>query len=349
MNKMTTNSPVLAASPTLPSPQYEPAPDNVALPPNGFALRDVWFPVAHSRLVGRRPVYRPIHGRPIYLWRENGAVHASEHSPADRKHGRLRAGELTRGTGLYPVAERYGYVWVWYGDVAAASFELIPRIPHLPAAGGLPRHFLNNVVFDCSQQLVCENLLDLTHADFLHSWSQQVVGSEIRVTSTSETVTMVRTANDRPVPKAQRRRLGSDRQNLRLATFVYVRSGICISYGSYQPGLLFWMMHPANPESPARTRTPVTFDTLRVSPLARHLSPLSAHLIARQDNWALRAQNNSYLRAGEEPEMNSRFDVGALRYRKIYQDLVARQQRGDYSYLPDGDPGRDVTAEIEHD
>jgi hypothetical protein len=131
-----------------------------------------------------------------------------------------------------------------------------------------------------------------------------------------------------------------------MVTFVYVRSGICISYGSYEPGMEFWMMHPANPESNFRTRTPVTFDLQRVSPLERQLSVLPAHLIAHQDNRVLRRQNGMYLRPGGEEEMNYRYDVGVLRYRKIYQELVARQHRGDYSYLPDGDPARDVTAEI---
>jgi phenylpropionate dioxygenase-like ring-hydroxylating dioxygenase large terminal subunit len=343
----TVSSPAPAATPAAVSPTYGPAPGHVDFRPGSFPLRDAWFPVVHSRLLGRRPVLRPIHGQPVYLWREHGALHASEDSPADRARGRFRAGELTGGTGYYPVAERYGYVWVWYGNVAAASPGLIPRIPHLPPEGGMPRHFLNDVVFDCAQQLICENLLDLTHADFLHSWSQMVAGSDIRVWSTSETVIMVRTANDRPVPKGQRRKLGTDRQNIRMSTLVYVRSGVCISHGAYEPGMAFWMMHPANPETSSRTRTPVTFDTQRVSPLARHLSPLAGHLIARQDNWAVRAQNALYLRPGGEPEMNYRFDTGVLRYRKTYQELVARQQRGDYTYLPDGDPGRDLTAELE--
>ena len=34
---------------------------------------------------------------------------------------------------------------------------------------GMPRRFQGNVIFDCIYELVCQNLLDLTHADFLHS------------------------------------------------------------------------------------------------------------------------------------------------------------------------------------
>ena len=172
------------------SPENSPALGPADFRPGTCALRDAWFPVVHTRLVGRRPVLRPIHGQPIYLWRDNGALKASEDSPEDRERGRYQATEFTAGTGFYPVGERYGYAWIWYGDPAAASLDLIPRLPHLPIGGGLPRHFLSNVVFDCGYELVCDNLLDLSHADLLHSWQQRVAGSEITVSSTSETVTM---------------------------------------------------------------------------------------------------------------------------------------------------------------
>lgn len=341
------NSDAPAAAPSVAAPDSALVSGTANFRPGRFALRNTWFPVVHSRLVGRRPVLRPIHGQPIYLWRENGALRASEDSPRDRDRGRLRASQLTAGTGFYPLAERYGYAWVWYGDPEAASPDLIPRIPYLPEAGNLPRHFLGNVVFDCSYELVCDNLLDLTHADFLHSWQQRVAGSEISVSSTSETVTVARFASDRPVPKAQRRKLKADRQSFRMVTLVHVRSGVCILYGSYEPGMSVRMLHPANPESATRTRTTVTFNMQRLSPLARHLSPLAGHQIACQDNWALRPQNQRYLRSSGEQDLNSRFDAASLRFRKVYQELVARQRLGDYSYLPDGDPARDVTAEIE--
>jgi hypothetical protein len=316
--------------------------------PGAFALRDAWFPVVQSRMVRRRPVLRSIHGRPMYVSRQNGVLCATEDSDRDRDRGRLRASEFTGGTGRYPVVERYGYAWVWYGDPDNASPDLIPNIPHLPVDGGLPRHFLGNVVFDCSYELVCENLLDLTHADFLHSWltgDSLSEDDEISVESTSETVTMVRTAIGRPVPKAQRALAKSDKQDLRAVTMVHVRSGVCILHGDFRPGMSVRMLHPTNPESPTRTRTAVTFNVQNTSEVARQLFPLSAHIVGRQDNWALVPQNPLYLQT-EEKDMNSRFDAAGLRYRKVLHELVERQRRGDYSYLADGDPGRDVSEAL---
>jgi hypothetical protein len=316
--------------------------------PGSFALRDAWFPVVQSRLVGRRPLLRSIHGRPMYLSRANGALSVTEDSPRDRSRGRLRASEFTGGSGRYPTVERYGYVWVWYGDTDNASPDLVPCVPHLPEGGGLPRHFMGNVVFDCSYELVCENLLDLTHADFLHSWltgDSLSESDEISVESTSETVTMIRTAEGRPVPKAQRSLVKSDKQDLRAVTMVHVRSGACLLHGDFRPGMSVRMLHPTNPESATRTRTAVTFNVQHAPAAARHLFGLTSHIVGRQDNWALVPQNPLYLRASQGKDMNSRFDAASLRYRKVFQELVERQRHGDYSYLADGDPSRDISEE----
>ncbi|KKD06643.1 aromatic ring-hydroxylating dioxygenase subunit alpha [Streptomyces sp. WM6386] len=318
--------------------------------PGSFALRDAWFPVLQTVFIGRRPSLRVIHGRPIYLARENGVLVATEDSPRDRDRGRLRASEFTAGTGRYPVVERYGYAWVWYGDPANASPDLVPRVPHLPEAGGLPRHFHQNVIFDCSYELICENLLDLTHADFLHSWltgDPLSEHDEITVESTSETVTMTRTAVGRPTPKIQRGLAKSDTQDACLVTMVHVRSGVCLLHGDFNPGMSVRMLHPANPETPGRTRTPVTYNVQHTTKLARTVFPFSTHIVGGQDNWAVRPQNPLYLdRSTDEKDMNSRFDAAGLRFRKVHQELVDRQRRGDYSYLADGDPGRDVTEQM---
>src|SRR5581483_823277 len=136
--------------------------------PGRFALRDAWFPVLHSKLLRRRTVRRAIHGEPIFLSRESGVAVAYEDSPADRERGRFRRSAFTGGSGRWPTFERNGYVWVWYGNTDAASTELVPNLPHMPETG-MPRFFGGNVIFDCSYELICENLLDLTHFDFLHS------------------------------------------------------------------------------------------------------------------------------------------------------------------------------------
>src|SRR5271163_2591326 len=131
--------------------------------PGQFALRDTWIPIAHTSHVGRRPMRRAVHSQPVHIWREDGRIRLSEDQPGTARE-RRRDSEFTHG-GDYPLMERYGYAWLWYGDPDAADPALLPNVPHIPV-DGMPRRFQQTVVFDCTYELVCENLLDLTHADF---------------------------------------------------------------------------------------------------------------------------------------------------------------------------------------
>jgi hypothetical protein len=106
------------------------------------------------------------------------------------------------------------------------------------------------------------------------------------------------------------------------------------------------MLHPVNPESRTRSRTPVSFNPQYLPKFARLMFPRTAHMVGRQDNWAIREQNRNYLQPEARHDLNSRFDRAGIRYRKVYQDLVNRQLRGDFSYQADGDPGRDVSDEL---
>lgn len=313
--------------------------------PGGFALRDTWFPLVHTQLVGRRPLRRAIHGAPVIFWRDGARVRATEDMPGTPAQYR-RQGELTGGSGDYITHERYGYTWVWYGDPQNASTDLIPQVPHLPLEG-MPKRFQRTVVFDCTYELVAENLLDLTHADFLHSALTGDSLSEddvVEVESTSEVVTMIRTAHGRPIPDAQKAMArGATKQNIRVVTVTHVRSGLCVLHGDFNPGMSMRMLHPCNPETATRTRTPVTYNPMYLPWIARQLFAQTSHIVGRQDNWAVRKQNQNYMEAGDDRDLSSRFDKAGLRYRKLYSALVERQNAGDYSYLDDGDPSRDMT------
>ncbi|RAV03907.1 oxygenase [Mycolicibacter senuensis] len=321
--------------------------------PGSFALRDTWFPLVHTNQIRRRPVRRTVHGEPVVFYRgRDGSVLAADAEPETPSSRRPDSGFLDR-TGHYPLIERYGYAWVWYGDPDNASPDLLPCIPHTPQEG-LPRRFEATVVYDCTYELVCENLLDLTHADFLHSKLTGDALSEddvIDVQSTSETVTMIRTAHGRPIPQIQKALArGATTQNVRAVTITYVRSGLCVLHGDFNPGMAMPMIHPTNPESRTRCRVPATFNPKHMPALGRALFPLSAHPVGRQDNWALRRQNANYVNPGrrrpDRADLSSRFDKASLRYRKLYQQLVTRQQAGDFSYLPDAAIARDTSEEL---
>jgi vanillate O-demethylase monooxygenase subunit len=69
----------------------------------------------------------------------------------------------------YPAIERYGFVWVWPGEITLADPAQLPHLawaesPEWTYAGGLFH-------VDCDYRLMVDNLMDLTHETYVHSTS----------------------------------------------------------------------------------------------------------------------------------------------------------------------------------
>jgi vanillate O-demethylase monooxygenase subunit len=70
----------------------------------------------------------------------------------------------------HAVRARDGFLWWWAGDAAQADESLIPDYSHVagvPADGSI-RGYLPTA---CDYRLLVDNILDLTHADYLHAGS----------------------------------------------------------------------------------------------------------------------------------------------------------------------------------
>ena len=68
----------------------------------------------------------------------------------------------------FPLVERHGFLWIWMGDAAAADPDRIPdhysvQTDRAWAGGGVMIHT------HASALLIAENVLDLTHASYLHA------------------------------------------------------------------------------------------------------------------------------------------------------------------------------------
>lgn len=321
--------------------------------PGRFALKDTWLPVAHTPHISARAIRREVHCQPYYLWRDGAQIRAAEFHPDELMHNRDKGSEFTAGTGEYSaVVERYGYAWVWYGNPANADIELIPDVPYLPRDGKLPRNMWGTVVFDCTYELTCENLLDMTHSDFLHS---KLIGDsfseddQVSVETTSETIHMVRETRGRKVGLAQRWATKSKFQDMRSHTFIHLRSGVTILHGQFTPGMSVRLFHPDVPVSPYRTLNNYTFNPKDADFLTRNIFPLMAPIIGAQDNSMLSRQNPRYLQPSDRIDFSSRFDKAGLMYRRSMKALIERQKNGDFSYLSDCDPGADIAKLINVD
>jgi vanillate O-demethylase monooxygenase subunit len=103
----------------------------------------------------------------------------------------------------YPLAERYGLVWIWMGDPAEADPAKIIDIPQW----GAPDWGTNRgpvMTVDCHYLLVVDNLLDPTHVTWVHPGSfgdASCAAVPIETTSAADGVTASRWLRDtRPAP-----------------------------------------------------------------------------------------------------------------------------------------------------
>jgi vanillate monooxygenase len=161
--------------------------------------RNAWYVACTPAEVDEKPLGRRVCGERIVFFRgPGGSVAAVDdwcpHRGAPLSLGRVVEGRLVCGYhGLemgcdgkpiampgqrvrgfpairaYPVAERYGFVWVWTGDAAQADPAQIHHLtwaesPEWAYGGGLYH-------VACDYRLMIDNLMDLTHETYVHATS----------------------------------------------------------------------------------------------------------------------------------------------------------------------------------
>jgi phenylpropionate dioxygenase-like ring-hydroxylating dioxygenase large terminal subunit len=303
--------------------------------PHDIVMRDTWFPLAHAKDVGKKPVRRAVYSHPFYIWREDGVAIASEFHPNEIPN--RDKSDLTDKLARYPTFEHYGIVWGWFGNPEAADPVHLPSLPFLPPKGGLPSFMTATIRFDCSAPISLENLIDLTHADFLHA---DVVGDEksdseeIETFSDSETVTMVRTCTNKSVAPIMKFFSGirQPTQNVRQVIRIYLRSHCAIAYGRFTPGDDVPLFHPCTPESRDRTRMEMVMNTSNAGRMFRHIMPKAGYKVSRQDSSMTSPQSPRYMEPTSRKDLHSRFDQAGQRYRLQMMELAERQAAGDYAY-----------------
>jgi phenylpropionate dioxygenase-like ring-hydroxylating dioxygenase large terminal subunit len=230
-----------------------------------------------------------------------------------------------------------------------ADPALLPDIPFLPRTRVQPRYSWGVNFFHCTYELVLENILDLTHIDFVHgSYAGSAETAEedsIRFESTSETVTMIRTIKKRPTSAYQRDVLGvtAKYQDQRAYTHVFIRSGICFLHTHYSDAPSIPLMQSNTPESRTLTRANYCFGIQQTSDrnYARAW-PRTASVIAKQDESVLNPQNPRYLGQPPRGDRSTRFDAAGLHYRTRHMALIERQKQGDFSYQADIADGSNI-------
>ncbi|PNE77730.1 oxygenase [Burkholderia thailandensis] len=315
--------------------------------PDQIRLRNVWLPIAHTFEIGERASRWYVHSEPCHLWRAGGRLHAAPwhpDQPASKRRGPRPQDRHAEG---YPVIERSGYVWVWYGAPEAASDAFVPNVPFLPRDGGPPRYMPGNIRIDCCAPLLIENLIDLTHSDFLHAkvfGDQHADEDRVDVRYTSETVTMIHRCKNKSILPIMRWFGGvrAKYQDIHAVVHVHVRSSVALAYGRHPPGSDLPLFHPCVPESRHYCRLDFALNATQAPWPLRLLLPFVPYVVGPQDNRMVRRQNGRYLAPGERRDLYSRFDRAGLRYRILLQQLAKRQREGDFSYGDDALPSQDA-------
>jgi len=111
-------------------------------------------PLSMGKLVGADEIQCPYHGL--------------RYNPSGRCT-RLPAQETLNPSASvpsFPVVERHRYVWVWPGDPTLADPAAIPDMHQLDDPGWAGDGL--TIEARCNYQLILDNLMDLTHEEFVH-------------------------------------------------------------------------------------------------------------------------------------------------------------------------------------
>lgn len=195
-------------------------------------LRNVWYVAAYSSEVKRDLLTRKIVGEHVLLYRcEDGRIAAISnicpHRFAPLHLGKLVGDEVRcryHGLGFgphgrcvhnphgdviadaahlraFPAIERDGFVWVWLGG-GAPNEDAIPdmsRFADHPDRHTPRSYFLAKYRYD----ILIDNLLDLSHANYLHEGSfssGEPEGAKTEVSTLDNSVTVTRSEWGAPVP-----------------------------------------------------------------------------------------------------------------------------------------------------
>ncbi len=164
---------------------------------DGRLIRNAWYVCAWDRDLGRAPLQRWICGAPLVLWRRRDGRPAAiadrcPHRGAPLSRGRVIDDDIQCGyhglrfgadgvctavpgtdrvpagarTRAYPILERWGWVFVWTGAPEMADPALLPDYHWKSAPGWTGKGETLHV--KAHYGLLRDNLLDLTHAHYVH-------------------------------------------------------------------------------------------------------------------------------------------------------------------------------------
>ncbi|MDR7081904.1 vanillate O-demethylase monooxygenase subunit [Arthrobacter ginsengisoli] len=186
---------------------------------------NAWYVAAWDLEVTRKPMARRIADRPLALYRTEDGKAVALADACWHRLAPLSMGKTVGKDGIqcpyhgivynsagrcasmpaqesinpsatvpsFPVVERYRFVWVWLGDPTKADPDLVPDMHQMDSPDWAGDG--ETIFAPCNYQLVLDNLMDLTHEEFVHASSigqEELSESDFVVTHDDRTVTVSR-------------------------------------------------------------------------------------------------------------------------------------------------------------
>jgi vanillate O-demethylase monooxygenase subunit len=337
-------------------------------------LRDAWYVACWSRDLEDKPYPVTIMGEDVVIFRTSDGIAALEdrcpHRHLPLSQGRICGDTIRCGyhgaeidavgrcvrvpsqkavpprarIRTYAAIERYGWIWLWTGDEAAADPRHIPDFSHLTnpeyAAVGSTNHVA------CSYQLLVDNLLDLSHLGFVHLSTignqAQAEKGKLKTEKTPRGVRVTRWVLDAPqAPTTAKLGIFPPDSNLDRSqiidfvapAFVIIHTGSSEAGTGVPEGLRehrqsFWVMNAATP----RDEHSCYYFWAGVRNFAVGDEALSKFMFDQvseafdEDKHVLEAQQRSILKHGDSWEVTFQADAGVVEGRRQLERLIEEER-----------------------
>jgi len=336
-------------------------------------LRNAWYVAAWSHEIGERLHPMKLLGENIVFWRKSdGEVVALEDACPHRKlplhMGRIKNGQVECGYhGLtfdgsgrctlmpgsarppaavkvrsYPVAERYGLLWIWMGEPERADPADIFEVEHW----GDPNWGLNQgdgMQVACNYLYITDNLLDPTHVAWVHLSSFAGSACEdtpLQLTEAHDGVTVWRWMTDvEPAPfyapflrfsghcdRKQQYEVRWPSNALIKAIFAPANTG---GEGRALPDTTF-VMDSYNFMTPVDENTTLYhwFQMRNFAPDDQDVSRQFAQSVraAFEEDKAILQAVHKGMAEKTTPHINIKSDLGPMRFRRRLEEMIAAEQ-----------------------
>ncbi len=241
----------------------------------------------------------------------------------------------------YPVAEKWGFVWVWLGDPTLASEDKIYEIAGFDDPGW-GKTVGGTLAIDCNYLWLTDNLLDPSHVAWVHTTSFASPGTDdtpLSIKTLDDGVIVSRWILNQPVPPYYSSLVPFDGPCDRLQHYEVRVPSVCINRSVFTPagtgGDVDNLPDNAYIMISYNFMTPVSDDATTYFWIQHYNTDGDDPAIAQQLNdGAIAAFNEDKavleavhlgMKHRKTPNLDLALDAGSLRFRKLLDNAIAAE------------------------